>query len=155
MVSQGNRRPKVVMSSTVHRATDGGIFHKEARSLARAGFDVLILPSYSEGIPKVILEAMACELPVVATPVGGIPEAVAHEDTGFLVPVGDRQALASSILALAENRDLRRSMGEAGRKRAQAAFRWDKFASDASELYCSVLRTGAERQKSALTAERT
>ncbi len=117
--------------------------------------DILVLPSRNEGLPNVVLEAMACGLPVVATPVGGIPEAVVDGETGLLVPVGDRQALASSILALAENRDLRRSMGEAGRKRAQAVFRWDKFVSDTCELYGSVMRTGAERQKSAFTAQRT
>lgn len=101
--------------------------------------DVLVLPSYSEGLPNVVLEAMACELPVVATPVGGIPEAVVHGKTGFLLPVGDRCKLASSILTLAQNENLRCSMGKAGRKRIQTVFRWDTYVSHATELYHSVL----------------
>lgn len=101
--------------------------------------DVLVLPSHSEGMPNVILEAMACELPIVATPVGGIPEAVVHNETGLLVPVGDWQGLASAILALAENRDLRLSMGKAGRRRIETLFRWENYASEAQRLYRSLL----------------
>jgi glycosyltransferase involved in cell wall biosynthesis len=101
--------------------------------------DVLVLPSHSEGMPNVILEAMACELPIVATLVGGIPEAVVHSETGLLVPVGDWQGLASAILALAENRDRRLSMGKAGRKRIETLFRWENYASQAQRLYRSLL----------------
>ena len=101
--------------------------------------DVLVLPSYSEGLPAVVVEAMACELPVVATSVGGIPEAIVQGKTGLLLPAGDRCELTSSILTLAQNENLRRRMGKAGRRRIQTLFRWDAYVSHTSELYHSLL----------------
>lgn len=74
---------------------------------------VYVLPSYHEGLPIGVLEAMAAGLPVVTTPVGGLPEVVKDRVNGFLVTPGDVRALASAILALLDDPDLRRRMGAA------------------------------------------
>lgn len=73
--------------------------------------DIYILPSYNEGLPMSILEAMAVGLPVISTPVGGIPEAVENDVNGFLIQVGDYAALAEKISLLACDKALRVQMG--------------------------------------------
>jgi glycosyltransferase involved in cell wall biosynthesis len=88
--------------------------------LARS--DVFVLSSRSEGFPVSILEAMAAGLPVVATDVGGVAEAVEDGETGFLVPAADSEALAGALERLVSDADLRRRLGAAGRARALRLF---------------------------------
>lgn len=116
--------------------------------------DVLVLPSHNEGLPNVVLEAMACGLPVVATSVGGIPEAVVHGETGFLVAAGACPELASRILALAQNPDLRRSMGKAARRRIETVFRWENYVSGAVEVYRSAIERHKLRTRQRAPAEK-
>ncbi|HZU26240.1 MAG TPA: glycosyltransferase family 4 protein [Bryobacteraceae bacterium] len=78
--------------------------------------DLFVLPSFAEGIPVVLMEAMAAELPVVATWVAGVPELIEHNHNGVLCPPGDRAALVSAILRLASDRVMRRRLGAAGRR---------------------------------------
>ena len=80
--------------------------------------DVFVLPSYREGFPRSVLEAMGCALPVVATNIRGCREAVVNGQTGLLVPPRDGTALAEAVTRLLSNPDLARSMGAAGRERA-------------------------------------
>jgi glycosyltransferase involved in cell wall biosynthesis len=80
--------------------------------------DIFVLPSYREGFPCSVLEAMSCELPVVATNIRGCREAVVDGETGLLVPPRDGTALAEAVGRLLQNPDLARSMGAAGRARA-------------------------------------
>ncbi|MDD4856733.1 MAG: glycosyltransferase family 4 protein [Candidatus Krumholzibacteria bacterium] len=87
-----------------------------------AAFDVFALPSYREGMPRALLEAMATGLPVVATAIRGCREEVANGSTGILVPSGDHEALAAAIGKFALSSELRASMGEAGRERVLARF---------------------------------
>lgn len=82
--------------------------------------DLLCLPSDLEGTPRVITEAMASGLPVVATDVGGIPEQVADGESGLLVARGDHEALVEALSRLVRDPDLRRRMGQAGQKRVEA-----------------------------------
>ena len=89
--------------------------------------DVFVNSSFSESFPLPILEAMASELPVVATSVGGISEAVANGKTGLLVEPGDAPALAEAILRLLSDEDLRKSMGKAARKRVVELFSWERI----------------------------
>jgi glycosyltransferase involved in cell wall biosynthesis len=79
--------------------------------------DVLVLTSRSEGTPNVILEAMACGLPVVATNVGGVAEVVEDGHTGYLTTAGDEDSLYDALLQLMTNRSLRWEMGQRGRTR--------------------------------------
>jgi glycosyltransferase involved in cell wall biosynthesis len=81
--------------------------------------DIYVLPSYFEGVPMSILEAMAAGLPVIATRVGGVPEIVEHEQTGLLIDAGDVTALARQIERLTRDEALRLRFGQAGRKSAE------------------------------------
>lgn len=80
-----------------------------------AALDVCVITSLAENLPMVALEAMAAGVPVVATSVGGIPECVIHEKTGFLVPPKKIDALADALIALLNNPEKRRQIGTAGR----------------------------------------
>ena len=92
--------------------------------------DVVVLPSFTEGLPNVALEAGAAGLPVVATSVGGTPEVVVHGQTGFLVPPGDPPALAARIIDLLKDPVRARAFGLAGRQRMheQFSFEWQACA---------------------------
>jgi glycosyltransferase involved in cell wall biosynthesis len=84
-----------------------------------AAFDVFCLPSLNEGMGRVLVEAMAHGIPIVASDVGGIPDLVIHGKNGFLVPPKNPEELAKHIQILIQNEDERRKMGEAGKKMAQ------------------------------------
>lgn len=105
-----------------------------------ADFDVLALPSRSEGFPLVVPEAMLAGLPVVATPVGGVEEAVRDGETGLLVPVGDAVALAAALSRLAADPPLRAALGAAGRQGARARFTAARMAAAYAALWREVVR---------------
>jgi glycosyltransferase involved in cell wall biosynthesis/2-polyprenyl-3-methyl-5-hydroxy-6-metoxy-1,4-benzoquinol methylase len=101
-----------------------------------AGIDVFVLPSFwFEGFSRVIIEAMACGRPVIATDVGGNPEAVAEGETGFLVASGDAGALAGKMLALLRDPGLRARLGAGGRQRALELFGVGATAAAIHDLY--------------------
>lgn len=79
-----------------------------AQLLAEA--HVLVLPSHAEGLPMSVLEAFAAGVPVVSTPVGGLPEVVVEGGNGLLIPAGDAAALSDALLRLLEDEDLRRRL---------------------------------------------
>ena len=105
-----------------------------------AALDVFVLPSLWEGMPNAVLEAMAAGLPVVATAVGGTPEAVVDRVTGLLVPPHDPDALARAIERLLGDPSLRREMGRAGRERVGRHFSIDQTVRRTQALYETVLR---------------
>ena len=100
--------------------------------------DISVLCSLHEGFPNAIIEAMAAARPVVATNVGGIPDAVAHGETGLLVEPSDPAALAAAIGRLVEDPGLRARLGEAGRERARADYRADAVLDALTALYLTV-----------------
>ncbi|MFW5734598.1 MAG: glycosyltransferase family 4 protein [Oceanidesulfovibrio sp.] len=100
---------------------------------------MLVLPSIREAMPNVVLEAMACGLPVVATRVGGLPEMVAEGETGLLIPARDHGAMAEAIGRLLADTGLRRSMGHLGRERAVHAFSWKAMVERFSTLVESLV----------------
>jgi glycosyltransferase involved in cell wall biosynthesis len=101
-------------------------------------FDVLVLPSWIEGLPGVVLEAMAHGKPVVATPVGGTPELVVDGETGVLVPPRDPTALAAAIRALLTDPEGARALGAAGRARAEREFSETAMIARVLEVYDAV-----------------
>lgn len=104
-----------------------------------AAADVLVMPSYYESFGLVVLEAMACGLPVIASQVGGLASTVLHEQTGLLVPAGNWQAFAQAILRLLAAPHLREAYGEAGRERAQT-FSWSRIVERTIQLYHRLIR---------------
>lgn len=107
-------------------------------------FDVSVLASSFEGLGRVLLEAMALGKPVVGTNIGGIPEAIRDGVNGLLVPAGDAKALSEAIISLLSDGDMRRRMGDAGRKIAQERFSSEKMVSDIEVLYRRLLERKAK-----------
>lgn len=101
-------------------------------------FDISVLCSLSEGFPNSLIEAMAAGTPVVATPVGGVTDAVTHGVTGHLVPAGDPNELANALRMLASDLQLRRRLGETAREEARSKFSQERVIDRLSELYESL-----------------
>ena len=102
--------------------------------------DVLVLPSFSEGRPNVVLEAQACGVPVVATQVGGTPELIRDGESGLLVDSGDAGGLATAIRRLIDDKDLRRRLGEGGRANIKdKGLTWESSAAQVKAIYRQVL----------------
>ena len=103
---------------------------------------IVCLPSYREGVPKVLIEAASCGRPIVTTDVPGCREIVNHEDTGFLVPPEDAGELARRIRQLLDDPDLRREMGRNGRARVEENFTAQQVAETIVEAYDRLLPRG-------------
>ena len=103
-----------------------------------AAMDIFVLPSLDEGIPMVILEAMALGTPVVATAVGGVPEVIRHRETGLLVAPRDERALADACLELARNRDWAQTFGARARRVVDEAFSHERNGHALMEVYRRV-----------------
>jgi glycosyltransferase involved in cell wall biosynthesis len=117
----------------------GFVPHDEVkRLLARAA--VIVLPSHREGLPMVLLEAMAHGRAVVATPVGGIPSLVEDGVTGLLVPAGDATALREAIERLLADPALRKRLGEAACARVSELCSWERVTEATLDAYASALR---------------
>jgi glycosyltransferase involved in cell wall biosynthesis len=98
------------------------------------------LPSYSEGTPNVVKEAMACARPVIATNVGGIPELIEHGVNGLLFEPGDHKTLSDHITYLAENREVVREMGLKGRQFIiDQDLTWENTAKQYMKIYKNIL----------------
>lgn len=99
---------------------------------------VVVLASQREGLPIVLLEAMAHGKTVIATPVGGIPSLIEDGRTGFLVPVGDVAALRAAIERALGDPQLRRRVGEAARARVQEYCSWERWTERTLQLYANA-----------------
>ena len=103
--------------------------------------DVFLLPSEEESFGLAALEAQACEVPVIATRIGGIPEVVADGETGFLSNIGDIEKMSDDALKFVKNDELRRSFGEKGRELAIARYSSEKIIPQYISFYEKVLQT--------------
>jgi glycosyltransferase involved in cell wall biosynthesis len=107
-------------------------------------WDLFAFSSHVEGLPIAVLEAMAAGLPVIATNVGGIPELVEHERTGYLVPPMDVDALCESLRRVVANPELRSQLGKAGRLRAQRNFSVERMVFEIESIYDALVRGGSD-----------
>ncbi|MCX5717491.1 MAG: glycosyltransferase family 4 protein [Nitrospirae bacterium] len=97
--------------------------------------DIFILPSFSEGMPNSLLEAMACGLPVIASKIGGVVDVVEDGKSGILFEPGDVSGLASAMIKLLNDNELRLKLGAEARKRIVDSFSIDRIADEYIRLY--------------------
>ncbi len=110
--------------------------------------DLVVLPSYREGLPKGLIEACACGLPIITTDVPGCREVVANGENGLLIPIKAPGALADAIAMLDDNVDLRVHMGANARKKALAEFDERIILQQTLSVYSELLRRGRHHLKS-------
>lgn len=120
------------------RSEDVSADHAGLLRFLRAA-DVFVLPSYVEGLPISLLEAMALGIPSISTAVYAIPEALIDDETGVLIPAGDAKALAAAITRLRANRQLRESLAAKGREHVLAKFNEKAVAELATAAYRRAL----------------
>ena len=130
------------MSAVIYRAEQLGVVDRRSFVGKQANIadylgvaDVFLLPSELESFGLAALEAQACEVPVIATRIGGIPEVVTDGETGYLSDVGDIEKMAEDTFELLENEDLRRAFGEKGRETAVQRYGSDKIIPQYIEFY--------------------
>lgn len=141
MVGEGSLRKEVV-----RMLTDAGYGNQvwipgdrsDVPEILRA-LDIFVLPSLGEGISNTILEAMASGIPVVATEVGGNPELVDDNQTGFIVPSSNPEALANAVARYVTDKSLSRQHGEAGRRRVEKVFSLQCMTDSYFALYDQVM----------------
>jgi glycosyltransferase involved in cell wall biosynthesis len=111
------------------------------RDVARwyGAFDAFLLTSENEGTPVVAIEALAAECPVVATDAGGTATVVSHGETGLLAPIGDTEALAAHLEALAREPALGRRLGRAGAADVRSRFATERMADAIDDLYAQLI----------------
>jgi glycosyltransferase involved in cell wall biosynthesis len=100
---------------------------------------VYVQPSYCEGLPTSLLEAMASGIPIVATSAGGIPDLVVNNETGFLVPPKNPRAMANALVVLLEDAKLRKRIGELARKRVERCFSWKAISNKLLNCYDLII----------------
>jgi colanic acid/amylovoran biosynthesis glycosyltransferase len=115
-----------------------GSVSQEAIRDEYARADVFCLPSFAEGVPIVLMEAMAMEIPVVTTTVMGIGELVEDDVSGLLVRPGRADLLADALARLASDPALRRRLGEAGRRKVLAEFDLERSAAELDRMFAAV-----------------
>lgn len=117
----------------------GQMKHEEIPDWLNAA-DIFVLPTYAEGLPNVVLEAMSCRLPIVATKVGGIPEVVADGNSGILIEPMNINQLVTAIDQLLSSNYLRENMGMRGRKIVKEKFSWRGSSSALRAVYEELIQ---------------
>ena len=107
----------------------------QQKNAALGGSTVFVLPSYAEGMPMALLEAMSWGLPVIATPVGGIPQVVTSESNGLLIEPGNVAALAAALTRLLQDPALSGRLGRAARQTIEADFALDEALAKLTVIY--------------------
>jgi glycosyltransferase involved in cell wall biosynthesis len=132
----------------------GAVGREDVHEYYRAA-DAFCLPSFHEGVPVVLMEAMALELPVIATDVMGIRELVEHERNGLLVRPGRSDILAAALQQLIVDADLRRRLGAAGRETVLQTFDIRRSAAEIHAAFEELLGVPSARPQASMARERT
>ena len=148
--------PAVIEPTQLRRWVEEGVVewweHRDEMPSTLASATIVVLPSYREGLPKVLLEAAACGKPLIATDVPGCRDIVTHGINGLLVPVRDSTALAAAIDSLLRDSSRRAAMGVAGREGVIRTFSVEKVAGQVVDLYRELLGMRKHGQQSAGSA---
>ena len=141
IVGDGQSRKELLQMARSTGYADRFVFTGWRDDVARllSAFDIFVMPSLFEGLCMAVLEAFAAGVPVVATPVGGIPSSVAEGETGKLVPPRDAEALANAILWMLEHPAEARDMGLRGRQLVEAKFTMEAMLADTVAVYERLL----------------
>ena len=135
-----NIKDKLSSSGLANQVSFNGFIPRPQLINYNQNADVFVFPSvWNEPFGMPLIEAMATEVPVVATRVGGIPEIVEEGTTGLLVEPNNSSALAEAIIHLLSDEDLRKTMGKNSRKRAVDLFSWDKVAENLLYQYKDII----------------
>lgn len=137
MVGDGPERPKAEWVAGTQGVSSDVLFMGKQSDMAPllSIADVLLLPSENESFGLVALEAMACEVPVIATRIGGLPEVVTDGSDGFLFSLGDVSAMAEAGIRLARDKKLRNTVGRTAREHAVRDFSASKIVERYERLY--------------------
>lgn len=145
-VGEGPSRPEVEAAAVAAGLADdvhfAGAIAQDVMYRYYDDADIFCMSSFAEGLPVVLMEAMAMELPVVSTGISAIPELVEHGVNGLLVPPARPDLLADALEQLARDPDGRREMGRAGREKVAAEFDVHSSARQLHEIFTSSLRGG-------------
>jgi N-acetyl-alpha-D-glucosaminyl L-malate synthase BshA len=155
MVGDGPERSAVAYQTEKLGVSDDVLFvGKQGKIADYLGVsDVFLLPSELESFGLAALEAQACEVPVIATRIGGLPEVVSEGETGYLSDVGDTNKMAEDALRLVNDDDLRRAFGEKGRELAIQRYGSDKIIPQYIDFYEKTLqKTAPLRNQTAANA---
>lgn len=121
-------------------------FRQDVLSLLK-GFDVFTMPSVTEGLGTSLLDAMACEKPIVASRVGGIPEVVRDGETGLLAPPKDSASLAGELVKVLKNRELAARLAANGLKRVREYFTVERMVEETLSVYERLAGSGREADR--------
>jgi len=116
----------------------GNISHEKIRTWITAA-DVCVLPSYTEGISNFLMESLSCEIPAIASDIGGNPELVRNHESGLLVPSKDSRALSEAIAWMSGHESERRQMGKRGRADMVSRYHDDLLIARLMEIHRSLL----------------
>jgi L-malate glycosyltransferase len=148
MVGDGPERPKAEWLANTHGIAADVLFLGKQNNMNEvlSISDILLLPSELESFGLVALEAMACEVPVIATRVGGIPEVVRDGTDGFLFEVGSVPSMAEGCLRILGDAHLRASMGASARDRAHREFCSSKIVQQYEALYVATVKQASKHR---------
>lgn len=155
MVGDGSERPRAEQRAQDLGIAKHSVFVGEQPNIVDylSAADVLLLPSEQESFGLAALEAMACEVPVVASRVGGIPEVVTDGETGFLSEVGDVCKMAEDAARLLTDKELRNEMGRRARDSAIDRYSTDSVIPTYLDFYEEVIRKTARRTQELTVAK--
>ena len=147
IVGEGPERASLAAAAASLRLTERVIFVGEVSNVQPyyAAADVVVLPSHSEGSPYVLLEAMAANVPIVATAVGGVPEMVEDEESALLVPQRDPRAMAAAIARVLTDPALAQRLTANASALVATRYSPETYVRSILEIYRGVISTSTKR----------
>jgi glycosyltransferase involved in cell wall biosynthesis len=145
LIGDGSQKPNIVKITNTSNISQqtlfvGDVTHAQAISFLKAS-DIIVNPSYNEGLPTTILEAAACSKAIIATNVGGTPEIIEHNKSGLLYEPGDTQTLYQHLTRLISNPEIRRLLGQSAYLSSQRKFNWTNTVNQYSSIFSQLINS--------------